>query len=107
MHPMFVTLFIETDADELLTEAQDRKRHAFAASAPDQPGSSGSPPRSCVSSSSENTSLVAIGVPSPEERTSLENTYPTWTLTRSKTEQPALSLCGRDANRCFCAGWCR
>jgi len=64
-------------------------------------------PRSCASSSSENTSLVATGVPSPEERTSLENTYPTWTPTRSKTGQPGLSLCGRDPNRCFCAGWCR
>jgi hypothetical protein len=31
MHPMFVTVFIETDADELLTEAQDKKRHARAA----------------------------------------------------------------------------
>ena len=30
MHPMFVTLFIETD-DELLTEAQDKKRRAHAA----------------------------------------------------------------------------
>ena len=31
MHPMFVTLFIETDADELLAEEQDRKRRAHAA----------------------------------------------------------------------------
>jgi uncharacterized protein YqgV (UPF0045/DUF77 family) len=31
MHPMFVTLSIETDLDELLTEAQDKKRHAHAA----------------------------------------------------------------------------
>jgi hypothetical protein len=31
MHPMFVTLFLETDADDLLTEEQDRKRHAHAA----------------------------------------------------------------------------
>ena len=31
MHPMFVTLFIETDADDLLTEEQDRKRRARAA----------------------------------------------------------------------------
>ena len=31
MHPMFVTLFIETDADGLLTEEQDRKRRAHAA----------------------------------------------------------------------------
>ena len=55
-------------------------------------------PRSCASSSSpENTSLVATGVPSPEERTSLENTYPAWTLTRSKTGQPGLLVCGRDA----------
>ena len=30
MHPMFVTLFIETDAD-LLAEEQDRKRRAHAA----------------------------------------------------------------------------
>jgi hypothetical protein len=31
MHPMFARLFIETDTDELLTEEQDRKRHARAA----------------------------------------------------------------------------
>jgi hypothetical protein len=31
MHSMFVTLFIETDADDLLAEEQDRKRHAYAA----------------------------------------------------------------------------
>jgi hypothetical protein len=31
MHPMFVALFIETDADDLLTEEQDRKRRAHAA----------------------------------------------------------------------------
>jgi len=31
MHPLFVTLFIETDADDLLTEEQDRKRRAHAA----------------------------------------------------------------------------
>jgi hypothetical protein len=31
MHPMFVALFIETDADDLLTEGQDRKRRAHAA----------------------------------------------------------------------------
>ena len=31
MHPMFVTLFIETDADDVLTEEQDRKRRAQAA----------------------------------------------------------------------------
>jgi hypothetical protein len=30
MHPLFVTLFIETDADDALTE-QDRKRRAHAA----------------------------------------------------------------------------
>ena len=30
MHPMFVTLFIETDTDDLLTEEQDRKRRAHA-----------------------------------------------------------------------------
>jgi hypothetical protein len=28
VHPMFVSLFIETDADDLLTEEQDRRRHA-------------------------------------------------------------------------------
>jgi hypothetical protein len=28
MHPMFVTLFIETDADDVLTEEQDRQRRA-------------------------------------------------------------------------------
>jgi hypothetical protein len=31
MHPMFVRLFIETDADDALTEQQDRKRRAHAA----------------------------------------------------------------------------
>jgi hypothetical protein len=31
MHPMFVTLFIETDADDWLTEEQDRKRRVHAA----------------------------------------------------------------------------
>ena len=31
MHPMFRTLFIETDADDLLAEEQDRKRRAHAA----------------------------------------------------------------------------
>jgi len=31
MHPMFVTLFIETDADDLLTEEEDNKRRAHAA----------------------------------------------------------------------------
>jgi hypothetical protein len=31
MHPMFVTLFIKTDADDLLAEEQDRKRRAHAA----------------------------------------------------------------------------
>jgi hypothetical protein len=31
MHPMFVTLFIETDADDLPTEEQDRKRRAHPA----------------------------------------------------------------------------
>jgi hypothetical protein len=31
MHPMFVTLFIETDADDALTEHQERKRRAHAA----------------------------------------------------------------------------
>jgi hypothetical protein len=31
MHPMFVALFIETDADDLLTEEQDRKRPARVA----------------------------------------------------------------------------
>jgi hypothetical protein len=30
MHPLFVTLFIETDADDLLTEEQDTKRRARA-----------------------------------------------------------------------------
>ena len=35
-------------------------------------------PRSCASSSAENTSLVATGVPSPEDQTPTENTYPTW-----------------------------
>lgn len=31
MHPMFVTLFIETDTDDLLTQEQDRKRRAHTA----------------------------------------------------------------------------
>jgi hypothetical protein len=31
MHPMFVALFIETDADDVLTEERDRKRRAHAA----------------------------------------------------------------------------
>jgi hypothetical protein len=31
MHPMFVTLFIETDADDWPTEEQDRKRRTRAA----------------------------------------------------------------------------
>ena len=30
MHPLFVTLFVETDADDLLAEEQDRKRRARA-----------------------------------------------------------------------------
>ena len=30
MHPLFVTLFIETDADDLLAEEQDSKRRARA-----------------------------------------------------------------------------
>ena len=30
MHPLFVTLFIETDADDLLAEEQERKRRARA-----------------------------------------------------------------------------
>lgn len=28
MHPMFVTLFLETDADDLLTEERDKQRRA-------------------------------------------------------------------------------
>jgi hypothetical protein len=31
MHPMFVRLFIETDAEDLLAEEQDRKRRAHPA----------------------------------------------------------------------------
>ena len=31
MHPMFVTLFLETDGDGLLTEEQTRRRRAHAA----------------------------------------------------------------------------
>ena len=27
MHPMFVKLFIETDADDLLNEEEDQRRH--------------------------------------------------------------------------------
>jgi hypothetical protein len=30
MHPLFVTLFIETDADDLLAGEQDRKRRVRA-----------------------------------------------------------------------------
>jgi hypothetical protein len=30
MHPLFKTLFIETDPDDLLAGEQDRKRHARA-----------------------------------------------------------------------------
>ena len=30
VHPLFVTLFIETDADDLVAEEQDRKRRARA-----------------------------------------------------------------------------
>jgi hypothetical protein len=42
-------------------------------------------PRSCTSSSAENTSLVATGAPSPEDQTPTENTYPTQAATYSKT----------------------
>ena len=28
MHPMFVKLFMETDADDLLADEQDKQRHA-------------------------------------------------------------------------------
>jgi len=28
MHPMFVKLFIETDADDQLADVQDKRRHA-------------------------------------------------------------------------------
>ena len=28
MHPMFVKLFIETDADDQLADVQDKQRHA-------------------------------------------------------------------------------
>jgi hypothetical protein len=28
MHPMFVSLFIEPDADDLLAQERDRRRHA-------------------------------------------------------------------------------
>ena len=31
MHPMFVTLYLQTDADDLSAEEQDRKRRAHAA----------------------------------------------------------------------------
>ena len=30
VHPLFVALFLETDADDLLAEEQDRKRRARA-----------------------------------------------------------------------------
>ena len=43
--------------------------------------------RSCATSSSENTSLVAPGAPSPEEQTPMENTQPARTRTRSQTRQ--------------------
>ena len=41
MHPMFVTLFIETDADDLLTEEQDRKRRARGQARQISPGHEG------------------------------------------------------------------
>ena len=31
MHPLFVTLFIETDADDLLTQEQHKRRRARSA----------------------------------------------------------------------------
>jgi hypothetical protein len=36
---MFVALFIETDAGDVLTEERDRKRRAHAPGAAEQPGS--------------------------------------------------------------------
>ena len=44
MHPMFVRLFIETDADDLLTEEQDRKRRAHATRRGHSPGHEGRRP---------------------------------------------------------------
>jgi hypothetical protein len=41
MHPMFVTLFIETDADDLLAEEQERKRRARGQARPISPGHEG------------------------------------------------------------------
>jgi hypothetical protein len=44
--------------------------------------------RSCASSSSENTSLVAAGAPSPEEQNPMENTQPA----RNAHAQPNLAI---------------
>ena len=41
MHPMFVALFIETDADELLAEEQHSKRHARRQARQIRPGHEG------------------------------------------------------------------
>jgi hypothetical protein len=57
-------------ADERLISRRERE-------VPDQLGAAGSGNRrSCASSSSENTSLVATGAPSPEEQNPMENTQP-------------------------------
>jgi len=39
MHPMFVKLFIETDADDQLADVQDKQRTRARPGAADQPGS--------------------------------------------------------------------
>jgi hypothetical protein len=41
MHPMFVRLFIDTGADDLLAEEQDRKRRARGQARQAGPGSEG------------------------------------------------------------------
>jgi hypothetical protein len=41
MHPLFVTLFIDTDADDLLAEEQDRKRRACGQARQISPGQQG------------------------------------------------------------------
>lgn len=64
-------------------------------------------PRSCASSFSENTSPVATGVPPPKSKPRQGNIYPHGRSRAAKPGQPAISLPGRDANRCFYAGWCR
>ena len=41
MHPMFVKLFLENDADDVLAEEEDRRRAANRAGGPVAPGHQG------------------------------------------------------------------